>query len=234
MLERNKYLKPGQLSWMYNYGIIETIPQVDRVEMRKSIGFADDDVIALFGGNMGIPQKLENLLNLAQKTLPIKNAKFLFVGIGTERKRIEQMAQVMQLSNIKFIDYLPREKYELIVSSCDIGLISLNQDFTIPNFPSKTTDYYKLGMPILASLDKVSITDFGDLIQNQIHGGLYAAAGDTEGLYQQYLRLYNDPQLRKSMGENGRKFYEREQDVSLACKKIVEKFYKGLAECAIA
>lgn len=225
MLSQHKELTSGQIQWIYNFGQIKPAPIIDKLKIRESMGYSDKDFIALFGGNMGIPQKLENLLYLADKAKALEHAKFLFVGIGTEKKRIELMAKDMNLLNIKFIDYLPREEYERITASCDIGLVSLNERFTVPNFPSKTTDYYKLSLPILASLDNSAAEDYGRIIQDEIRGGLYAPAGDISALFAQFETMYNNPSLCYEMGKNGRKFYEQELDVCKTCKKIVDKYY---------
>lgn len=224
MSEHHPKLANGRIEWVYNYGFIKPAPGINRSQMRKDFGYTDTDFIALFGGNMGVPQKLENILLLAKEALILKNAKFMFIGVGTEKKRMVQMATDMKLDNIKFIDYVPREKYELLAASCDIGLVSLDERFTIPNFPSKTTDYFKLSLPILGSLDKSAASDYGRILQNEVHAGFYAISGDIPTLFEQYKKLYEDPALRKSMGEKGRKFYEQELDVSVACKKIVNKF----------
>lgn len=224
MLDHHPNLTSNKVKWLYHYARIEPAPHIDRVAIRQSMGYTDTDFIALFGGNMGIPQKLENLLYLAAKAKVFKNAKFLFIGVGTEKTRIEQMAENLELDNVKFISYLPRSEYELFASSCDIGLVSLDERFTVPNFPSKTTDYFKLSLPILASLDKSAATDYGNLLQDEIHGGLYAISGDIAKLFEQFENLYNEPDLRNEMGKNGRKFYEQELNVSNACKKIINKF----------
>src|SRR6185437_3489522 len=154
MLEHYKSLTAERVEWLYNYGFIEPALSVDREKIRESMGYANDDIISVFGGNMGLPQKLENMLLLAKEALVLIQAKFLFIGVGTEKERIKKLAKKMKLHNVRFIDYLPREQYDLLAASCDIGLVSLDERFTVPNFPSKTTDYFKVNLPILASLDK--------------------------------------------------------------------------------
>ena len=224
MLRNNPQLTATKVEWMYNYGEIAQKPIIDRVEIRKSFGYEESDFVALFGGNMGVPQKLENLLSLAQRAMEIKNAKFLFIGVGTETNRIKSLALKMKLNNIKFINHMSRKEYELLAASCDIGLVSLNERFTVPSFPSKTTDYFKMSLPILASLDRSAADDYGQILQNQIQGGLYVEAGDIDKLYASFKLIYEDSELRQLMGQNVRKFYEQELDVSSACKKIINKF----------
>lgn len=224
MLNAYPNLNPKHIKWLYHYATIEPSPQIDKLSARQSLGYNENDFIALFGGNMGIPQKLENLLFLANKAKSLPHAKFLFIGVGTEKDRIEKMAKTMQLDNVKFISYLPRPEYELLAAICNIGLVSLDERFTVPNFPSKTTDYFKICLPILASLDASAADDYGNLLQNEIHAGLYALSGDISTLFEKFKQLYNDPTLCIEMGKNGREFYEQELNVTNACKKIINEF----------
>lgn len=206
-----------------NWAQIKNIPIVNKNEIRKKYGYTDKDFICIFGGNMGKPQKLENILKLAKKTLIDKNIKFLFIGKGTERNLLENKVKNEKISNVKFLDYIPREDYELVTASCDIGLVSLDERFTVPNFPSKTTDYFKLELPILASLDSCAAADYGKFLQDEVKGGLFALAGDTDKLYRQLLKLKNNSELKIELGKNGRKYYENELGVDKAYETIMKQ-----------
>ena len=94
-------------------------------KIRKKYNFSKDDFIAIFGGNMGKPQKLENILLIAKKCLENKNIKFLFIGSGSEKERLEKFTKENNLINVFFFNQIPREDYEKITASCDIGLVSL-------------------------------------------------------------------------------------------------------------
>ena len=119
-----------------------------------------------------------------------------------------------------------REDYEKFTSACDIGLVSLDERFTVPNFPSKTTDYFKLSLPILASLDRCSAADYGKFLEKEVQGGIYAEAGNTEDLYKKFLILYKNEDLRKQLGNNGRKYYEEYLGVDKAYKTIMDVLKK--------
>ncbi|MGL5902919.1 MAG: glycosyltransferase family 4 protein, partial [Cetobacterium sp.] len=123
-------------------------------------------------------------------------------------------------------DYIPREDYELVTASADLGIVSLDERFTVPNFPSKTTDYFKLKLPILASLDSCASKDYGNFLQNEVKGGLFAEAGNSEELYKQLLKLANDKRLREQLGNNGRKYYENELGVDKAYETIMKTINK--------
>lgn len=221
-LEKKFNISPEKMFVLKNWAMIKPKEEINREEIRKKYNFSKDDFMVIFGGNMGKPQKLENILSLAEKCLENKNIKFLFIGSGSEKGRLEEIARDNNLINVFFFNQVPREDYEKVTASCDIGLVSLDERFTVPNFPSKTTDYLKLSLPILASLDKCASGDYGDFLQNKVKGGLFAQAGNIEQLYGQFMKLYSDENLRKTLGNNGRKYYEGNLGVDKAYETIVK------------
>lgn len=211
-----------QLGILHNFAGYQPLLTIDRLAIRQAYGYQDDDIIALFGGNIGIAQKFENILGLATRCLNLRQAKFLVIGSGTELKRMQQIAQQQALTNVQFIPQLLRSEYEAIAAACDIGLVSLDERFTLFNFPSKTTDYFKLQLPILASLDHYSATDYGQFLVSEARAGLFALAEDPAAVYASYLTLYTNGDLRRALAENGRAFYVAKLNANLAYAKIVQ------------
>lgn len=226
MKKRDKNIKLDKYFILKNWAQIKQKSIFNKKLIREKYGYTENDFICIFGGNMGKPQKLENILELAKKSLIDKDIKFLFIGKGTERHWLEDKVRNEKISNVKFLDYVPREDYELITAACDIGLVSLDERFTVPNFPSKTTDYFKLELPILASLDSCAAKDYGKFLQDEVKGGLFALAGKVDELYNQLLKLKNNSELKIELGENGRQYYENELGVEKAYKTIMRQIKK--------
>lgn len=219
---------PNKYFLLKNWAILKEKIDINKKDIREKYGYKEDEFISIFGGNMGKPQKLENLLELAEKLKSKKNVKFLFIGSGTEKERLEKILNEKELKNIKFINQIPREDYELLTGTCDLGLVSLDERFTVPNFPSKTTDYFKLGLPILASLDKCSANDYGVLLEGEAKAGLYALANDTDELYNKFIEIYSNEEKKREFSINGRKYYEKELSVEKAYETIIKKINKML------
>lgn len=57
---------------------------------------------------------------------------------------------------------LPKEDYDTVVAASDVGLIFLDNRFTIPNFPSRLLGYMQAKLPVLACTDPN--TDIGKVI----------------------------------------------------------------------
>lgn len=187
-------------------------------EVRTRYGLPVDGFVAVYGGAMSIVQELENILDLAFCSMDL-NVFFVFIGRGTERDKLEEVARKRNLSNVLFLDYVPRDEYEDLIKACDVGIISLSRRLSVPSFPSKSIDYFKVGIPVLASLD--SATDFGRILEEEIRAGLYAAAGEVSLLKEKLRFLVENSRARAEMGLSGRRYYEEQLSVEKARDKIL-------------
>ena len=191
----------------------------DKQRIREKYGL-NGKFVALFGGNIGKPQRFENLLELAKRASIYPDCVFMFVGAGTEFNRLLDTVEKECMANVIVKKAIPRDDFEQLTASCDLGLISLDQRFTIPNIPSKTISYAKVAVPLLASVD--TNTDYGTLLQDEMKAGLWAPAGDHEAVFNAFDRLYKDKSLRILLGENGRSYVLDYLTVDKSYQKIME------------
>lgn len=170
--------------------------------------------ISIFGGNMGKPQQVENILFLAKKCSDLyKDAVFLFVGNGTQMIQLQEKVKKEGLNNVRFLNKLSNEEYRELLQICNIGIISLHKNFTVPNTPYKLNDYCAAQLPILASIDYG--TDLGRILETN-DMGLFSYADNPKDLCVKYDILYHNEQLRKIMGENGSVFFSENMTIDVA------------------
>lgn len=211
-----------KLHILENFQTVEPlVPATEDLKAKYGVG---GKFVVIFGGNMGVPQKLENVLALAKACeADYPDVVFLLVGKGVQQARIRKMIDEMNLSNTILKDFIPYQDYQKLVAQCDIGLISLNERFTIPNIPSKTLSYFNLKIPVLASLD--AATDYGKILED-INAGLWSIAGDVPALKANFDKLYRDPERRKQMGENGRRYLETHMSDKVAYRVLMDALGK--------
>ena len=183
----------------------------------------EKDITVIFGGNMGIPQKLENLMLMIKE---IKNSnwiKFIFIGNGSEKNKLKKIKEELELENLQILDQVSRFEYEKIIKQSSVAIISLNEDYTVPNFPAKVTGYCKVGVPIFASLDKCSYEYLGKfIIENNL--GVVSKAGDISDMKENFLYLVNN--LEKFSKEKIKEVYKREFDINKAYETIRQEIKK--------
>ena len=204
VMQHNPQVKTEKLHLLPNWQ--KEIPQFsdDKIALRKKYNF-DDNFVIIFGGNIGLPQKLENIIAVAELFQPQDKVLFFIVGQGTEKAKIEKLIQHKKLQNVIIKDSLPREDYQNIISVADCGLISLHEDFTIPNIPSKSLSYFNAKIPILAAIDEN--TDYGTHIQDEVKAGLWAPSNQPNQIKEKIDLLRTNPQLCNEMGENGYQYF---------------------------
>lgn len=202
-------------NWQYLYkdDNINELSIIERYGLKNKF-------IVVFGGNMGKPQQIENVLNLAEKCRMHADIVFLLIGEGVMMDKIKKKVEERKLYNIHIHNSIQKDEYQQLLSCCDVGLISLHQNFTIPNIPSKSLDYWNVGLPILASIDKA--TDFG-VVLDESKTGLWSYAGDHEKFYNNLLQLYRNPSLREEFSRNGKRYFKNNLTPEKAYDIIIEK-----------
>jgi len=144
-----------------------------------------DKKIFVYGGNLGKPQGLDFLLETIQDTKN-EDVYFLIVGNGTEYHRIKIWFEQQKPQNAMLLSSLPKDDYDHLLSSCDVGLIFLDKRFTIPNFPSRLLSYLEMELPVIATTDPH--TDIGDIIE-EAQCGYKVLSGDLKQMQQTIDKL---------------------------------------------
>jgi len=190
------------------------------IDVKKKLGL-EDKFIALYGGNLGKPQKVEFILAVAERLQLQENLNivFLIIGRGTEKEIIKHQIKEKGVKNVLLQDFLPRDEYRDLVKQCHVGLVNLSDKFTIPNIPSRTLAYFEAKIPVLAAID--SNTDYGKILDDN-SCGLWSITGDIDAYIANIQKLQND-NYRKQLGENGYNYLHNFCTVEDAYKCIVGK-----------
>ncbi len=168
--------------------------------LRKQLELPEEKTIFFYGGNLGKPQAVDVICEILKSNENEENIYFLIVGSGTEAFKIKNCISENCLKNSLYLDAVPKAKFDLIVESCDVGLLFLDKKFTIPNFPSRLLSYLENYMPVIAATDDVS--DVGDILE-KYNAGKKLRIGDLEQ-FNSTLKIYaNNKDLIKEQGDNG-------------------------------
>lgn len=132
-----------------------------RETIRRKYGIPLDKKVFVYGGNLGKPQGIPFLIECLRAAKDV-DAYFLIVGDGTEYGKLEAFVNDEHPQNVMLMKRLPKEEYDTMIGSCDVGMIFLDHRFTIPNFPSRLLSYMQAKIPVLAVTDPN--TDIGKVI----------------------------------------------------------------------
>lgn len=121
--------------------------------------------IFVYAGNMGVAQGLDLFICLAQKIQKRKDIGFLFVGRGSEKHKLEKMANKLNLDNILFLDEIKSSEIPGLYKQCAVGIVSLDKRHVTHNIPGKFLSYMDAGLPVLALVNKGN--DLIELVNQQ-------------------------------------------------------------------
>jgi glycosyltransferase involved in cell wall biosynthesis len=106
--------------------------------------------IFVYAGNMGVAQGMGVLLDLAARLKHRSDIGFLFVGRGSDAKRLQIDALKRNLDNVVFFDEIDPNEIPGLYAQCQIGLVALDPRHTTHNVPGKFLSYMHSGLPVLA------------------------------------------------------------------------------------
>lgn len=121
--------------------------------------------IFVYAGNMGVAQGMDILLDLAERILARRDVGFVFVGRGSDAKRLRAEANSRGLDNVMFYDEIDPIEIPGLYQQCHIGIVALDPRHKTHNIPGKFLTYMQSGLPVLASINPGN--DLADLIQDE-------------------------------------------------------------------
>ena len=190
-----------------------------RYHIRKKYNLPIDKPIFIYGGNLGKPQGIDYLIKCMDVVKGRTDCHFVVVGTGTEYDKLEAWYNANLNLNVKLMKGLPKADYDLLVRSCDVGLIFLDYRFTIPNYPSRLLSYLENKMPVLCATDVN--TDIGKIAEENGYGYWCESVKSEDFTTLVDKMLASD---RKAMGERGYEFLKQNYLVENTYNAIMRHF----------
>jgi len=174
-----------------------------------------------FAGVLGYSQDIDVILGAAQRLQQGPAVRFLIVGDGVEKERVQRKAEAMHLDNVTFLPMQPRGVYPLVLHCSDAGLSTLNREVMSPVVPSKILSIMAAGKPVLACMN---LEGDAPKIIREAGCGFVFPAGDDARLAQSIRKLQMSPQLCQMLGENGRRYCETHFSLTACADRYLELF----------
>jgi glycosyltransferase involved in cell wall biosynthesis len=194
----------------------------DRAKVRADFGLSPDDFIAMHTGNMGQKQGLENLVKAAELAIGIApRLIFILVGDGTERSRLQDLAS--GLSNFQIWDSVDDSKYAALLSAADCLILNESVGVLEMAVPSKLTSYFSSGTPVVAAVDKGSISAS---VVELSGSGVIVESGDPVALLNSLLALPQSTEELAAMGARGVEYAQK----NLSSAAALERFKNVLTQ----
>ena len=192
-------------------------------ECRKKIGFAIDNNIILFVGNLTPykgPDVLIKAMQIISKEVP--DTELVFVGSGGMRAELEKLAEKIGIKNhLKFGGFIEESLKPLYYKAADIFCLPSTMSTEV--FPIVLLEASASGLPMVVS----DLNTFKCIIEDG-YNGLFTKRGDAKNLADAIIYLLQNGDVREEMRKNARKKVEDYSWEKIA--KETEKVYERVIE----
>jgi glycosyltransferase involved in cell wall biosynthesis len=196
-------------------------------EWRRKNNFSDADVLFLYAGIIGIAQGLEIILEAAVDFIQQPRVKFILMGSGPEKQKLQAIKQKRGLENVYFFDPVTKTEMPSVLRSVNAAIVPLRKlALFLGAIPSKIFENLAMEVPVLLGVDG----EARELFIRQGNCGIYFEPGNSKALSQAVKTLLSDPQLAPTLGRNGREFVS----ANFNREKIAEAFYNRLKQTDVA
>ncbi|MFV0230402.1 glycosyltransferase family 4 protein [Empedobacter falsenii] len=198
----------------------EILNNFDRDSFRKQNDLEDYFVITYVGAH-GVANYLDQILDAGEK-LKDTNVLFLLIGQGMEKARLVEKAKQMNLSNVRFLDSVPKKEVFKYIIASDMGASVLkNVDTFKTVYSNKTFDYFSCKKPILMAIDGVS----RELVEDAKAGTFIEPENINE--YDRIIRTYLKNKDRLLIeGNNGYLYAKENFDRDVLADKYLKAIIK--------
>lgn len=220
VIEHNPTVSPAKVELAPNsYDIVgtqddEISKNVDEIRMKYNLPI--NKPIFIYGGNLGKPQGIPFLIKCLESCKDRENCHFVVVGDGTEYPILDAWQNKNAPKSVSLFQRLPKDDYDALVRSCDVGLIFLDYRFTIPNYPSRLLPYLMERKPIIACTDPNS--DMGSIAEENGYG--YFCPSNSVEVFVQTVDKILASDI-KAMGNIGYQYFLNNYQVEHTYKAIM-------------
>lgn len=219
-LRKHYRIRPEQhVVWTPLWGEIAPPPPRPKDAIRMEHGLPLDRKILVFGGQITEGRGIEEILTMAKMAQSARpELAILLIGEG----RLVELVEAYIASGADNVIYrrrIPRAEYLSLIAACEIGLVCTVAGVDSSSFPSKTIDYLRAGLPIVAAVERDS--DYREFLRHW-NIGVSIPAGDATALFEAVTRVIDEGEITAKIALNARVCLEEIFDVKSAVKRLLD------------
>jgi glycosyltransferase involved in cell wall biosynthesis len=208
-----------------NWVDVEAItPRAKRNGWSEANGLADTFVV-MHSGNVGHAQDLDTLLHAGSLLDDLPDLRIVIVGSGARHAELVRLAGRLELGNVVFLPYQPREVLSESLSAGDVHVVGLAEGLSGFVVPSRVYGVLAAGRPLIVSAEPSSET--AQLVQ-EIDCGVALPPGRPSELAAAIRSAYRGELDLEAMGRRARAYAERE-----ATRDVAVHRYRSLLDRVI-
>jgi glycosyltransferase involved in cell wall biosynthesis len=199
------------------------------------------EFVVMYSGNLGLCQRLEDMIAAANLLRDRADIVFLLVGGGALEQRLKEQVGDLGLSNVRFLPYQPKAKLSESLSAAEVHLVPLDSRVASCLMPSKLYGVLASGTPLVAVAPEDC--ELAELTRRHAVG-VVVAPGEPRALADAIQRLADRPGELPEMGRRARELaesqYDRKQATAsfgrllfevLGCEESTRPRVESVAQC---
>jgi glycosyltransferase involved in cell wall biosynthesis len=173
--------------------------------LKRSLGLEEHQIV-LYQGTLGYAHAVENSLRAAQLLSDNRRIHFIFLGDGSEKLRLMELATELSLRNVTFLDIVPVEWVPRYLSIACCGLVTLKDLPLLSEMRlAKIPPILACGKPVVFSGPEGEASK----MLREAGAGIITPADNPEALATAVQEIADHPEIAQELGKNGRRYVER-------------------------
>jgi colanic acid biosynthesis glycosyl transferase WcaI len=169
--------------------------------------------VVMYSGNLGLSQRLDSVINAAEKLKHRNDIQFLLIGDGASKPRLEALVRERSIGNVRFLGYQPKERLAESLSAADLHLITMHPNVLSYLMPSKLYGILASGTASIATAP--SHTELAEIIE-QHRVGFVTRPDDADQLAERIAWAADHRGALEQMGERAFQLAQTEFDRPIA------------------
>ncbi|WP_090496569.1 glycosyltransferase family 4 protein [Pseudomonas borbori] len=212
-----------KFSWIPNGFSMDEVAEKQALSQATCGQLPDGKFVVGYAGTMGLANALDSLVQAADILKNNVDIAVVLVGSGKEKNNLKQLVGEKNLSNVYFVDAIPKAQIQSVLNCFDVCFIGLTGDplFRFGVSPNKLFDYFYSAKPVIYAIESGEYTPVTDS-----QSGVQIPAENPQAIADAILKLYRmSASEREVLGNNGRRYAQENHEYGNLAKKLTRVLF---------
>jgi colanic acid biosynthesis glycosyl transferase WcaI len=189
----------------------------------------DGKFVVMHSGNIGHAQNLDALVRAGTFLRDLEDLRIVVIGGGARRDELKLLARLLEVDQMRFMGYQPRDVLPESLSSADLHVVGLARGLAGYVVPSRLYGILSVARPVVVAADSESETA---QVVRQAGCGIVVPPGRPELLAQAIRNAYDGELDLDELGRRGREYVVETADRAVAVERYRSVLRELTAEAA--